>query len=79
MRAFRIHEWLSEPKLDQVEKPEPGAGEILIRIAGAGVCSSDVHVVYEWSPETMPHLDAWSLPLTLGHENGGWISLRRKR
>jgi propanol-preferring alcohol dehydrogenase len=73
MKALRIHEWQSEPKLEDVAVPDPDPGEVLIKIAGAGVCSSDLHYAYEWSAETMPHLAAWELPLTLGHENGGWV------
>ena len=73
MKAYRIHKWQSEPQLEDVAVPEPGPGEVLIKIAGAGVCASDLHYAYEWSPEIMPHLAAWELPVTLGHENGGWI------
>lgn len=75
MKAYRFHEWLKPAQIDDnVPVPEPGPGEVLIKIAGAGVCASDLHLVEEWTPETMPHLKAWSLPLTLGHENGGWIA-----
>ncbi len=73
MKAFQLHEWGSEPRFSEVDVPKPGPGEILIRIAGVGVCSSDLHYAFDWSPESMPHLSAWELPLTLGHENGGWI------
>jgi propanol-preferring alcohol dehydrogenase len=34
MRAYRIHEWQSEPKIEDVNVPEPGSGEVLIKIAG---------------------------------------------
>jgi propanol-preferring alcohol dehydrogenase len=73
MKAFRIHAWQSKPNFEDVAVPEPGPGEVLIKIAGAGVCSSDLHYAFEWSAESMPHLAAWRLPVTLGHENGGWI------
>jgi len=73
MKAYRIHAWKSQPRLEEVEIPEPGPGEVLIKIAGAGVCSSDLHIVHEWSPETTPQIAGWKMPFTLGHENGGWI------
>ena len=73
MRAYRIHEWQSEARFDDIPQPKPGPGQALIRIAGAGVCSSDLHVVSEWSPETMPQVAGWQMPWTLGHENGGWV------
>ena len=73
MKAYRIHQWHSAPKLEDVSVPEPGPGEVLIKIAGAGVCSSDLHLVHEWSPEVIPQAAGWKLPFTIGHENGGWI------
>lgn len=73
MKAFRLHAWQSEPRFDNVPVPEPGPGEVLIKIAGAGVCSSDLHTAYEWKPETSPLLAFWQFPFTLGHENAGWI------
>ncbi len=50
--------------------PQPGPGEIGIRIAAAGICGSDLHA-YEWTPgyEFMaPHM-----PFTLGHEFSGHV------
>lgn len=73
MKAYRLHGWQSDPKLEDVDVPEPGPGEVLIKVAGAGVCSSDLHIVHEWSPEKTPQVAGWKIPFTLGHENGGWI------
>ncbi|MDX5361645.1 MAG: alcohol dehydrogenase catalytic domain-containing protein [Alphaproteobacteria bacterium] len=43
----------------------PGPGEVLLRVAAAGICGSDVHV-YNWSAgyDWMEPL----MPITLGHE-----------
>jgi len=73
MKAYRVHAWRSGAKLEDVPVPEPGPGEVLIKVAGAGVCSSDLHIVHEWTPETVPQVAGWKMPFTLGHENGGWI------
>lgn len=73
MKAYRIHGWHSNARLEEVSVPEPGPGEVLIRIAGAGACHSDLHVMHEWSPDVVPQLAGWQFPFTLGHENGGWI------
>jgi propanol-preferring alcohol dehydrogenase len=48
--------------------PEPGPGEVLVRIGGAGACHSDLHLM-DWPEGLFP----WPVPFTLGHENAGWI------
>lgn len=58
--------------LDEVPEPgRPGTGEVLIEVAAAGICGSDVHV-YEWtgSYEFMRR----RLPVILGHEFCGRIA-----
>lgn len=68
MQAYQLVEWQQEPELREVEVPEPGPGEVLIKVGGAGACHSDLHVM-EWPAGTLPY----ELPFTLGHENAGWI------
>ena len=68
MKAFQLVEWQQPPELREVEVPEPGAGEVLIKVGGAGACHSDLHVM-EWPGGTLPY----ELPFTIGHENAGWI------
>jgi alcohol dehydrogenase, propanol-preferring len=44
MRAVRyIGE--ARPQVMDVPTPAPGPGEVLVRIGGAGVCHSDLHVL----------------------------------
>ncbi|MEJ2482788.1 MAG: NAD(P)-dependent alcohol dehydrogenase [Gemmatimonadota bacterium] len=73
MKALRLTAWQSDPEMQEIPVPEPGPGEVLIRIGGAGACHSDLHLLHEWTPEIMPPLASWKLPMTLGHENAGWI------
>ena len=73
MKAFQFQEWLQPARLVDVPVPEPGPGEVLIKIGGAGVCHSDLHIMHYWSPDARPELADWALPFTLGHENAGWI------
>jgi len=68
MRAYRFVAWQSQPELHDVPVPEPVSGQVLIKVAGAGVCHSDLHVM-EW-PEGV---NDWDLPFTMGHENAGWV------
>lgn len=69
MRALRMTAWQAEPELTEVPVPEPGPGEVLIKVAGAGACHSDLHVM-EWPEGTLPY----RLPFTLGHETAGWVA-----
>ena len=71
MRAFRLTEWQAPPELVEIEVPEPGAGEIRIKVAGNGLCQSDLHMPH--MPPQMGEVLDWQMPFTLGHEVGGWI------
>ncbi len=73
MKAFRFEQWQTTATLKDVPQPEPGPGELSIRIGGAGARHSDLHIMHEWTPESFPQLADWPLPFTLGHENAGWI------
>ncbi|MEE1941330.1 NAD(P)-dependent alcohol dehydrogenase [Streptomyces sp. TRM 70361] len=68
MTAVRMTAWQKPPEAVRIPVPEPGPGEVLIKVAGAGVCHSDLHVM-EWPAGTLPY----GLPFTLGHETAGWI------
>ena len=70
MRAARLHEYGEPFQIDDVPDPEPGPGEVLVRIGGAGVCHSDLHIAHGEVPGV---LDG---PTILGHENAGWVEGR---
>jgi len=59
-----------EPGIEvlDVESPEMGETDILVKVAAGSLCGSDVHI-YEWTPgyEWLP------LPVTLGHEFAGQV------
>jgi propanol-preferring alcohol dehydrogenase len=70
--AYRMTEWGAPPSTVEVAEPEPGPGEVLVRVAGCGLCRSDL---------TMRHIPSdagraldWQMPFTLGHETAGWIA-----
>jgi propanol-preferring alcohol dehydrogenase len=52
--------------LEQVAEPEPGPGEVVVRITAAGVCHTDLHF-------GSGLLDLGVAPLTLGHEVVGVV------
>lgn len=66
MRAFQFVEWQQPGQLRDVPVPEPGPGEVLVKVGGAGACHSDLHLLE--APA-----GALELPFTLGHENAGWV------
>jgi propanol-preferring alcohol dehydrogenase len=68
MKAYQLTAWESEPELREVPVPEPGPGQVLVKVGGAGACHSDLHLM-EWPPGTM----AFDPPFTIGHENAGWV------
>ena len=68
MEAYRLIEWQQPPELVEVPVPEPGPGEVLVKIGGAGLCHSDLHLM-DWPAGALP----FDPPFTLGHENAGWV------
>lgn len=69
MKALRLMDWKSEPVLQEVDEPEAGPGQAVIKIGGAGACHSDIHLMDEFESG----VTAWNPPFTLGHENAGWV------
>src|SRR3989442_8890564 len=65
MRAARIFEDLTL-RLEEIEDPKPGPGEVLVRIHAAGVCGTDLHILDGMIKPT-------TYPMTLGHEAAGVI------
>jgi propanol-preferring alcohol dehydrogenase len=65
MRAARIHEDLVL-RVDDIDEPKPGPGEVLVRVHAAGVCGTDLHIL-----DGMIKPDPY--PMTLGHEAAGVV------
>ncbi|HLW45587.1 MAG TPA: NAD(P)-dependent alcohol dehydrogenase [Acidimicrobiales bacterium] len=70
MQALRLTAWQHEAELLEVADPEPGPGEVLVKIGGAGACHSDLHLMDEFSEGMV----GFEPPFTLGHENAGWVA-----
>jgi alcohol dehydrogenase, propanol-preferring len=65
MRAARIHGDLTL-RVDQIDDPTPGRGQVLVRIHAAGVCGTDLHIL-----DGMIKPDPY--PMTMGHEAAGIV------
>jgi alcohol dehydrogenase, propanol-preferring len=72
MVAYRIVRWGAPPELVEVPVPEPGPGEVLVEVAGNGLCHSDIAMAQ--IPADVADALGWHLPFTLGHEVGGRIA-----
>jgi len=71
MQAYRILDWSKPPQMVEVDVPQPGPGEVLIKVAGNGLCHSDIGMMQ--FPKEMGEMLGWRVPFTLGHEVGGWV------
>jgi S-(hydroxymethyl)glutathione dehydrogenase / alcohol dehydrogenase len=64
-RASVLHEAHAPLVVEEIELAEPSPGEVLVRVASAGVCHSDLHLAEG-------HLGRrW--PIVLGHEGAGVV------
>ena len=57
-------------ELRQVPVPQPGPGEVLIKVRKTAICGTDVHI-YNWDPWAQEHIKA---PMTIGHEYVGEVA-----
>ncbi|MFJ5937590.1 NAD(P)-dependent alcohol dehydrogenase [Streptomyces sp. NPDC003444] len=68
MKALQYRAVGAPPEVVTVPDPEPGPGQVLLKVTAAGVCHSDIAVM-SWSADQLP----FPLPLTLGHEGVGTV------
>lgn len=66
MLAARLRAIGQPLELVELPVPEPRGTEVRIRVAGCGVCRTDLHILAGSQPRVTP-------PLTLGHEVAGWV------
>ena len=70
MKAVRLHEFHAQPVIDEVPEPKIGGPlDVIVKIGGAGVCRTDLHIIDgQWDAAM-----GTPLPYILGHENAGWV------
>jgi NAD+-dependent secondary alcohol dehydrogenase Adh1 len=70
MKAVRLHGYHQDPVIDEVPEPKAeGPFDVVVKIGGAGVCRTDLHIMEgQWAEAMAPEL-----PYTIGHENAGWV------
>jgi NAD+-dependent secondary alcohol dehydrogenase Adh1 len=70
MKAVRLHGYHQKPVVEDVPEPTvSGPLDVVVKIGGAGVCRTDLHIIEcQWAEAMNP-----PLPYTIGHENAGWV------
>ena len=69
MKAIRAHEWCGprDLKIDEIEKPRPGDGQVLVKVNVAGLNFPDILIIsgkYQFKP---------ALPFSPGFEIAGAV------
>ncbi len=72
MRALQYREIGTAPVIVDIAQPKPGPGQVLLKVAAAGVCHSDQFVMS--LPKDQYDAYGFGLPLTLGHEGAGIVA-----
>src|SRR5258705_1105423 len=69
MLAYRLLKEQTQPEFQEVPEPHAGPGQVVIKVAGSGLCHTDFIVIARepdyWKNEPPP--------FTLGHEIAGWV------
>jgi NAD+-dependent secondary alcohol dehydrogenase Adh1 len=70
MKAVRLHQYQELPVVEEVDEPKiTGPNDVIVKIGGAGLCRTDLHIIEgQWQEKS-----GVTLPYILGHENAGWV------
>jgi propanol-preferring alcohol dehydrogenase len=69
VRALQYREIGRPPEVVEIDEPEPGPGQLLLKVTAAGACHSDDFVMSQSAEQY-----DYPLPLTLGHEGAGVVA-----
>ncbi len=59
----------TEPlRMEQIARPTPGPGEVVMRVRACGLCGSDLHLIFDQSARSA------YVPITPGHEPAGQVA-----
>ncbi|NYI43011.1 propanol-preferring alcohol dehydrogenase [Nocardioides aromaticivorans] len=67
MRAAVVHQFTEPLSVEERPVPDPGPGQVLVRIEASGLCHTDIHAAHgDWPVKPVP-------PFVPGHEGVGTI------
>ena len=68
MRAAVVHAFDQPLRIEELPVPQPGPGEILVKVEASGVCHTDLHAARgDWPVKP-------ALPFIPGHEGVGLVA-----
>lgn len=68
MRAARLIKPGEPLRIEDIEVPSPGPGEVLVEVAVCGLCGTDLHLAVDGD------IPVAHTPITLGHEGAGTVA-----
>jgi NAD+-dependent secondary alcohol dehydrogenase Adh1 len=70
MIAARLHKYHESLAVEEIAEPTiTGPHDVIVRVGGAGLCRTDLHIQEgQWAEKS-----GVELPYVLGHENAGWV------
>jgi len=67
MKAAVVTSFTTPLEVQDIPIPEPGAGQVLVRMEACGLCHTDIHAAHgDWPVKPTP-------PFTPGHEGVGIV------
>ncbi len=69
MKAAVLYGFNQEFKIEDVDVPKPSGDQVLVKVKGAGVCHSDLHLIKGEFSDELPI----TFPFILGHEVSGVV------
>src|SRR5262245_39469670 len=69
MLAYRLLKEQTQPEFQDVAAPHAGPGQVVVKVAGSGLCHTDFTVI----GRAQGYWKDRPPPFTLGHEIAGWV------
>lgn len=67
MKAAVVHDFQQPLRIEDIAKPEPGPGQVVVKIETSGLCHTDIHAAHgDWPVKPTP-------PFVPGHEGVGLV------
>ena len=55
MNVARLHSYHEQLKVEEIDEPKiTGPHDVIVKIGGAGLCRTDLHIIDGWFAEVIP-------------------------